>query len=78
MRALCVVITFTAACGVAPVTTQPSPPPLTAYAGPHQRPRAYGGGVCPLHGRHEHVYLAVPPEAFVDDGSGAYRDTRLP
>lgn len=62
-------------CGVVPVTTTPRAPPTFAYVEPHGRPRAWGGGVCPVRGRHEHVYPPVPAAAFVDD-NGAWRDTR--
>ncbi len=64
-----------AGCGVVPVTTTPQAPPTFAYVEPHGRPRAWGGGVCPVRGRHEHVYPPVPAAAFVDD-DGAWRDTR--
>ena len=63
------------ACGIAPVTTTPTPPPTVGYLNPHGRPRAFGGGVCPIQGRHEHVYPPVPKAFFVDVG-GAWRDVR--
>lgn len=66
---------FTSACGIAPVTSTPAPPPTVAYVNPHGRPRAFGGGVCPVSGRHEHIYPPVPDAFFVDD-AGAWRDTR--
>ncbi len=65
----------TFACGIAPVTSRPAPAPTVAYHNPHGRPRAYGGGVCPVSGRHEHTYPPVPAEFFVDV-TGAWRDTR--
>jgi hypothetical protein len=64
-----------AACGIAPVKTAPTKPPTYTFVDPHGRPRAYGGGVCPVFGRHAHVYPPTPRQAFVDD-NGAARDTR--
>jgi hypothetical protein len=63
------------ACGVAPVRERPGPPPTWTYVDPHGRPRAFGGGVCPLQGRHVHGWPPSPRGAFVDD-AGAWRDTR--
>jgi hypothetical protein len=64
-----------AACALVPISDVPAPPQPTHYLGPHGRPRAFGGGVCPLQGRHDHVYPAVPRAAFVDV-DGAAKDTR--
>jgi hypothetical protein len=64
-----------AGCGVAPIREGPGPPTTTEYHGPHGRPRAFGGGVCPLTTRHAHPWPPVPAEAFVQR-EGAWRDTR--
>ncbi len=63
------------ACAVVPVRTTPGPPPTWNYLDPHGRPRAFGGGVCPLQGRHTHGWPPAPAVSFVDD-DGAWRDTR--
>jgi hypothetical protein len=73
---LALLTAMSGACGVAPVSTTPRPPPVTMYIDPHHRPRAYGGGICPLLGRHTHVYPPVPAAAFVPEGD-AWRDGRL-
>lgn len=54
------------ACGVAPVRWDgaPLPPSRHGYAAPHGRPRAYGGGVCPLEQPHSHSYPPVPRASF--------------
>jgi hypothetical protein len=70
-----VVVGALPACGVAPIRNDPGPPTTTIYVGPHGRPRAWGGGVCPLRTRHAHAYPPVPAAAFVVDGDG-WRDTR--
>jgi hypothetical protein len=64
-----------AGCGVVALRATPGPPDAVAYVGPHARPRAYGGGVCPLRDRHVHPWGPVPAAAFVLD-DGAWRDTR--
>ena len=74
-RSLVLLAIAMSACGIAPVTSAPGPPPTVAYVNPHGRPRAFGGGVCPVSGRHEHIYPPVPAAFFVDD-AGAWRDTR--
>jgi hypothetical protein len=63
------------ACGVVPVRSTPGPPPSWTYVDPHGQPRAFGGGVCPLQGRHTHGWPPAPAAAFIDD-HGAWRDTR--
>lgn len=75
MNRLVPALLLCASCGVVPVSTTAQAPPTFAYVEPHGRPRAWGGGVCPVRGRHEHVYPPVPAAAFVDD-NGAWRDTR--
>lgn len=70
-----VVGTVLGACGVVPVTQTPGPPPVWTFVDPHGRPRAFGGGVCPLQGRHTHGWPPSPQRAFVDD-NGAWRETR--
>lgn len=60
-------------CSVVAVQDRPAPPTPHRFVDPHRRPRAYGGGTCPLVGVHAHVYPPVPPAAFVDD-HGAARD----
>jgi hypothetical protein len=60
---------------VVPIRDTPGPPDPTVYVDPHGRPRAFGGGVCPLRGRHLHAYPPVPPAAFVLVGD-AWRDQR--
>ena len=62
-------------CGIAPIRSAPGPPRTYRFVDAHGRPRAWTGGVCPVAGRHDHVYPPVPPEAFVDD-NGAWRETR--
>lgn len=67
------------ACADVKILREPEPPHTTRFIDPHGRPRAFGGGVCPLRGPHDHVYPAVPAAAFVVDDSvagGAFRDTR--
>ena len=66
-----------AGCNAAPVRTEPpfGAPPLTTYDGPHGRPIAFGGGVCPIVTPHRHPFPAVPTTAFVWGPRGA-RDTR--
>ncbi|MBM4280654.1 MAG: hypothetical protein FJ137_07790 [Deltaproteobacteria bacterium] len=64
-----------AGCGVVALRATPGPPDAVAYVGPHGRPRAYGGGVCPLGERHQHPWPPTPAAAFVLD-DGAWRDTR--
>src|SRR5438045_9581643 len=73
-----VVVVAAFGCGVAPVHRGgvPSGPPTWIYAGPHGRPLAYGGDVCEVAGRHAHEYPPSPKDAFIDDGSGAWKDTR--
>lgn len=78
---VCVVVVVAAlgACADVKILRDPAPPHTTRFIGPHGRPRAFGGGVCPLRGAHEHVYGAVPAAAFVVDDSvtpPAFRDTR--
>ena len=68
-------ILIAGACGIAPVSRTPTPPPTITFVDPHGRPRAWGGGVCPVRGPHGHTYGPVPAAAFVDD-AGAFRDTR--
>jgi hypothetical protein len=73
---VCIVtVVISAACGVVPVRSTPAPPTTWTYVDPHGRPRAFGGGVCPLQGRHAHGWPPAPASAFVDD-DGAWRDTR--
>lgn len=62
-------------CGIAPIQREPGPPRAYRFVDAHGRPRAWGGGACPLTGPHEHLYPPVPPAAFVDD-HGAWRETR--
>ena len=62
-------------CSVVGVRPTPGPPRRVAYGDAHGLPRAYGGGVCPLRGRHEHTWPPTPLSAFVDD-DGAWRDMR--
>ncbi len=75
-----VVVAFVVgACAEVKILRDPAPPHTTRFFDPHGRPRAFGGGVCPLRGPHDHVYGAVPAAAFVivDSVKGAaYRDTR--
>lgn len=69
------VVLLVSSCGAVPVRSTPGPAGRVVYVDPHGRPRAFGGGVCPLRGRHEHGWPPTPPSAFVDD-AGAWRDTR--
>jgi hypothetical protein len=62
-------------CGVVAVRKTPGPPRRFVYVDPHGRPRAHGGGVCPLQGRHEHGWAPTPSSEFVAE-AGAWRDTR--
>ena len=80
MVASCVALAsalLAAACHVVPVRAEgpPGPPPVTAYDGPHGRPLAFGGGVCPIVSPHRHAYPAVPVAAFVEGPKGN-RDVR--
>jgi hypothetical protein len=68
-----VVVVGLVGCSVVAVQDRPAPPTPHRFVDPHRRPRAYGGGTCPLVGVHAHVYPPVPPAAFVDD-HGAARD----
>ena len=70
-----IVLLVTTSCGIVALRPTPGPPRRFVYVDPHGRPRAWGGGVCPLRGRHEHAWPPTPPSAFVDD-DGAWRDTR--
>jgi hypothetical protein len=65
------------ACRAAPVQWSPpyGAPPEYQYLGPHGRPLAYSGGVCPLQGNHAHGYPPVPKGAFVVE-NGVANDTR--
>ena len=66
-----------AACADVKIVRDPQPPHTTRFVGPHGRPRAFGGGVCPVRGVHAHVYGAVPAAAFVKDAAhDAYKDVR--
>ena len=70
-----VAVLMISGCGIAPIQREPGPPRTHRYIDAHARPRAFGGGVCPLTGAHNHYYPPVPPTAFVDD-NGAWRETR--
>jgi hypothetical protein len=65
------------ACGVAPVQWSGSPKIVEPipYAGPHGKPRAYGGGVCAIKSVHSHYWPPVPKGAFQETPDG-YRDQR--
>lgn len=62
-------------CSIVAIRDTPGPPDPTVYVDPHGRPRAFGGGVCPLRGRHLHGYPPVPGAAFVLVGD-AWQDQR--
>lgn len=64
-------------CGVAPVRRDGTPalPPTWRYVGAHGRPLAFGGGVCPVAGTHEHEFPPSPRDAFIQTGGGL-KDTR--
>ncbi len=66
------------ASGIAPVQWGGSPKILESipYAGPHGKPRAYGGGVCAIKSLHSHFWPPVPESAFLKTPSG-YRDQRV-
>ena len=79
-----VVVVSAAGCGIAPIQREgsngvaastPGPPRTHRYVGAHGRPRAWGGGVCPVLAPHDHLYPPVPPLAFALD-DGAWRDRR--
>lgn len=74
---LVVLVAALAGCGVAPVRRDgtPSLPPTWRYVGPHGRPLAFGGGVCPVAGSHEHEFPPSPRGAFVPSPEGL-RDAR--
>ncbi len=59
------------ACQTAGVIKEARPPDRHPYAGPHGRPRAYGGGVCAITHAHTHSYPPVPAAAFTQSEDGA-------
>jgi hypothetical protein len=65
------------ACGVAPVQWGGRAKAMerVPYVGPHGKPRAYGGGVCPIKSRHSHIWPPVPRGAFAQTPQG-FRDQR--